>query len=297
MAQKVALGRGLGALLPTQNERKEVKDNRPVEQKTVIMSGQPDMVDINLLVRNKNQPRKKFDEKDLKELSDSIKENGVIMPIVVRKIDDKFEIIAGERRWRASRDAGLERVPVIVKDRVTERDVKVMAIIENVQRADLNCIEEAMAYYDLMKDFNLTQEEIAKKIGKERSTIANFLRILSLPRDVQELLVKDALSFGHAKVLASIKEKEACSRYALQAAEKALSVRELEKLVKTTPQVVKEKNKSIFNEQLDGLKEQLEKRTGFHFELKGKKNGAGEIILKYNNEAEFNDIYEFLLNK
>lgn len=296
MAQKVALGRGLGALLPTHHENKD----KPAMEKTapqVVMAAGPEMVDINLLVRNKNQPRKKFDEKDLKELSDSIKENGIISPIVVRKIDDKFEIIAGERRWRASREAGLDKVPVIVKERVTERDVKVMAIIENVQRADLNCIEEAMAYYDLMKDFNLTQEEIAKKIGKERSTIANFLRILSLPRDVQELLVRDALSFGHAKVLVAVKEKELCSRYALAAVDKALSVRELEKMIKAIPKAASEKSITPQNEQLKQFKDQLEKRTGFHFELKDKKNGAGEIILKYNNEAEFNDIYEFLLSK
>ncbi len=297
MAQKVALGRGLGALLPTHQENREAKMQAEKANQQAGFSGQPDLVDINLLVRNKNQPRKKFDEKDLKELSDSIRENGIISPIVVRKIDDKFEIIAGERRWRASRDAGLDKVPVIVKERLTERDVKVMAIIENVQRADLNCIEEAMAYYDLMKDFNLTQEEIAKKIGKERSTIANFLRILSLPRDVQELLVRDALSFGHAKVLAAVKEKEMCSRYALAAVDKALSVRELEKMIKTVPKAASDKKVDSNNEALKQFKDQLEKRTGFHFEMKVKKNGAGEIILKYNNEAEFNDIYEFLLSK
>lgn len=301
MAQKVALGRGLGALLPTHQENKENRENREnkANEKNVqaAATGHAHMVDINSLVRNKNQPRKKFDEKDLKELSDSIKENGVISPIVVRKIDDKYEIIAGERRWRASREAGLEKVPVVVKDRLTEKDVKVMAIIENVQRADLNCIEEAMAYYDLMKDFNLTQEEIAKKIGKERSTIANFLRILSLPREVQELLVKDSLSFGHAKVLAAVKEKELCSRYALVAVDKALSVRELEKMVKVSTKAPKEKTVTLMDEKLDQFKSQLEKRTGFHFQLKNKKNGGGEIILKYNNEAEFNDIYEFLLNK
>ncbi len=296
MAQRVALGRGLGALLPTNNEEKKTVTAKEVAQAPMGGPG-PEMIDVSSIVRNKNQPRKKFDEKELKELADSIRENGIINPIVVRKLDNKFEIIAGERRFRASQEAGFDKVPVIIKERVTEKDVKVMAIIENVQRADLNCIEEAMAYYDLMKDFKLTQEEIAKKIGKERSTIANFLRILNLPRDVQEFLVKDELSFGHAKVLAAVKEKESCSRFAALAVTKKLSVRELEKMVKTKRVAKKENENTFFDDKLDQYRSQLEKRTGFHFGIKNKKNGAGEFILKYNNEAEFNDIYEFLLKK
>ncbi|MCK5882438.1 MAG: ParB/RepB/Spo0J family partition protein [Bacteriovoracaceae bacterium] len=295
MAQRAALGRGLGALLPSSGEEKKAA-NREVSAPAIGVPG-PEMIDVSTVVRNKNQPRKKFDEKELSELADSIKENGIINPIVVRKLDNKFEIIAGERRFRASKLAGFDKVPVIIKERVTERDVKVWAIIENVQRSDLNCIEEAMAYYDLMKDFKLSQEEIAKKIGKERSTIANFLRILNLPRDVQELMVRDELSFGHAKVLVAVKEKEKCSRFAALAVSKKLSVRELEKQIKSKRTVSKEADSSFFGDKIDQFKGQLEKRTGFHFGIKAKKNGAGEIILKYNNEAEFNDIYEFLLKK
>ena len=193
--------------------------------------------------------------------------------------------------------AGLAKVPVVIKEG-TEREKMVMAIIENVQRADLNCVEEALAYYTLMNDYNLTQEEVAKKLGKERSSIANYLRVLKLPRTIIEMVQKELLSFGHAKILASAKEREEAIRFANLAVDQGLSVRELEKLIKSrrNPKISKELDREGLDK-LDSLRQKLEQRTGWHFGISQKKNGAGQITLKFSNEAEFNDVYEYLLTK
>jgi ParB family chromosome partitioning protein len=198
---------------------------------------------------------------------------------------------------RASKLAGLDKVPAIIK-RVTDRERMVISIIENVQRSDLNCVEEALAYYQLMNEFDLTQEEVSKRLGKERSTIANFLRILKLPRDVIELLQKEFLSFGHAKVLASEKNRERCIRLANQAVSDQLSVRELEKQLKKKDSAPSKKpQEKYFDNKLSQFKDKLEQKTGYHFDIKSKKAGKGEIVIKFTNEAEFNDIYEYLLKR
>lgn len=172
-----------------------------------------------------------------------------------------------------------------------------MAIIENVQRSDLNCVEEALAYYQLMNEFNLTQEEVAKKVGKERSSVANFLRILKLPREVVQMLQKEELSLGHAKVLAAIKDDEKTKRMARTAVDEGMSVRDLEKLIKTKASAPKTAPNKFFDQKVDALKQKLEQKTGYHFDLKTKNNGSGQIAIKFGNEAEFNDIFEFLLKK
>ncbi|MBY0516072.1 MAG: ParB/RepB/Spo0J family partition protein [Bacteriovoracaceae bacterium] len=301
MKQKPQLGKGMAALLgggpigaPSQKILHE-PGSAKVETKTII-EHQPMLVPLENIIPNRGQPRKIFKEKDLLELAESIKENGVIQPLLVAETEGgKFELIAGERRLRASKLAGLEGVPVLVK-RVTKKDNMVMAIIENVQRSDLNCIEEGLAYFQLMNEFGLTQEEVAKKVGKERSTVANFLRILKLPKDVIMLLNKEQLSFGHAKVLVGLGDDESAKRFANEAATKNLSVRELEDLVKAGKKKVKAKEgKNIVAERYDQLKDRLEKKTGFHFALKSKKNGAGSITIKFSNEAEFNDVFGYLM--
>jgi ParB family chromosome partitioning protein len=185
---------------------------------------------------------------------------------------------------------------VIIK-RATKKDAMVMSIIENVQRSDLNCVEEALAYFQLMNEFELTQEEVAKKIGKERSTIANFLRILKLPKEVIVALQKELLSFGHAKVLGAINDEEVVKRLANEVVTNTLSVRELEELAKKSKKPTKKagmENKFIA-EQYTSLKNKLEQKTGYHFAMKAKKNGAGEITIKFSNEAEFNDIFAYLM--
>lgn len=257
---------------------------------------QPMLVDVEKIIANKAQPRKIFKEKDLLELSESIKENGVIQPLIVLEKDGMFEIVAGERRFRASKLAGLTKLPVIIK-RATKRDAMVMSIIENVQRSDLNCVEEALAYFQLMNEFELTQEEVAKKIGKERSTIANFLRILKLPKDVIVSLQKDLLSFGHAKVLCAISDEETVKRLANEVIARNLSVRELEEAAKKSKKPTKKAgmDNKFIAEQYTQLRNKLEQKTGYHFALKSKKNGAGEITIKFSNEAEFNDIFSYLM--
>jgi len=299
MAKKIALGKGIASLIQeTPNEilSQSLKDLDKAEgKKESEMENNPCLVDINSIVANPGQPRKIFKEKDLDELAESIKENGIIQPLLISKADKGFELIAGERRLRAAKKAGLEKVPAIIK-RGTDKDKMVMSIIENVQRSDLNCVEEALAYYNLMDDFKLSQEEVAKKVGKERSTIANFLRILKLPRAVLEMVQKDFLSFGHAKVLAGVQEREKAIRLGEMAVAEQWSVRELEKKIKSNPMPKSEPNRNIeLEKKLDGLKGKLEQRTGFHFQIKGKKAGSGEIVLKYTNEAEFNDIFEYLM--
>lgn len=298
---KPQLGRGMAALLGNSpaayaDAPETAAPIEPSKAQSPQIETQPMLVDVERIVANKSQPRKIFKDKELLELSESIKENGVIQPILVIEKDGFFEIVAGERRYRASRLAGLTKIPVIVK-RATKKDVLVMSIIENVQRSDLNCVEEALAYFQLMNEFQLTQEEVAKKIGKERSTIANFLRILKLPKDVIVSLQKEMLSFGHAKILVGISDDDTVKRLANEVVANGLSVRELEELAKKSKKTGKktvDDNKFLV-EQYTQLKNKLEQKTGYHFDLKAKKNGAGEITIKFSNEAEFNDIFSYLM--
>jgi ParB family chromosome partitioning protein len=301
MAKKIALGKGIASLIqetPNQILEKSLKDEveREVKEAAAKNDYTPYLVAISEIKTNPNQPRKIFKEQELQELSASIKENGVIQPLVVTKSDQGFELVAGERRLRASKMAGLDQVPVIIK-RGTDKEKMIMSIIENVQRSDLNCVEEALAYYHLMNEYGLNQEEVAKKLGKERSSVANYLRILKLPREVVELLQKEQLSFGHAKILASIKEREKAIRLANVAVEDGMSVRELEKLSKKKVAPAKERKPVYEAEKLDQYRQKLENKTGFHFKLAAKNNGSGQVTIKFSNEAEFNDIYEYLLTR
>jgi ParB family chromosome partitioning protein len=308
MAKKMALGKGIASLLQetapqtvvAETYKNHFQNSESVEKEVEIrVENRPLMVDVSLIKTNPNQPRKIFKEKDLEELCESIKENGIIQPLIVAELSEgQFELVAGERRLRAAKKAGLEQVPVVVK-RATDREKMIMSIIENVQRSDLNCVEEALAYYQLMNEYKLTQEDVAKKLGKERSTVANFLRVLNLPRPVIDLLQKELLSFGHAKILASVKEREEAIRLANLAVTENWSVRDLENGLKSKKPAKEkaEKTNPFFNEKLDQFRKTLEQKTGFHYGISSGKNGSGQVVLKFSNEAEFNDIYEFLLSK
>ena len=290
----VQLGKGMAALLGAEHlSQNDFKVTEKIKNESLDLN--PLLVPLNKIVANKDQPRKIFKEKDLLELAESIKENGIIQPVLVSEVDGHFELIAGERRFRAAKLAGLDRIPVLIK-RVTKKDSFVMAIIENVQRSELNCVEEALAYYQLMNEFKLTQEEVAKKVGKDRSTVANFLRLLKLPKDVIMLLQKELISFGHAKVLLSLTDDVLIKRLANEAAINNISVRELEELVKKSKSVKAKKDTAPLNlEKYQALRNKLEQKTGFHFDVKASKKGAGSIMIKFSNEAEFNDIYSYLL--
>jgi ParB family chromosome partitioning protein len=313
MAKKIVLGKGIASLLldaapqavvnqsynnhfGNQDEKLSSPEERKIE---IRYENTPLLINVEMIKTNPNQPRKIFKEKDLEELAESIKENGIIQPLIVAELENGYyELVAGERRLRASKKIGLEQVPVVVK-RATDREKMIMSIIENVQRSDLNCVEEALAYYQLMNEYKLTQEEVSKKLGKERSTVANYLRVLNLPRPIIDLLQKELLSFGHAKILVAIKEREESIRLANLTVANEWSVRELEQAIKAK-KPLKEKegrNNPFFDEKLDQFRKTLEQKTGYHFAVSSGKNGSGQISLKYSNEAEFNDIYEFLLSK
>lgn len=225
--RKRTLGKGLDALIPSENKSGETQKDYT-------------LLDINLIKPNKLQPRKSFNEQALNELADSIRENGVIQPLVVRKKENEFEIIAGERRWRASQKAGINRLPVIVKD-VSEDNVLQIALIENLQREDLNPIEEAEAYNQLIEDYNLTHEDVSRRIGKNRSTITNQIRLLKLSDRAKMALNSREISAGHARALLAVEPGETSDRVLSEIVSKGLSVRKTEELIK---KVLQEKEKA-----------------------------------------------------
>jgi ParB family chromosome partitioning protein len=295
---KMALGKGIASLLSsTPNEilYNELNSEKSIGSERISNDGQL-LVAIENIRPNPNQPRKIFKDNELEELARSIKENGIIQPLIVTESDEGYELIAGERRLKASSLAGLEKVPVVIK-RATDKEKMAMAIIENIQRSDLNCVEIALAYFQLMEDFKMTQEEVAKRLGRERSSVANYLRVLKLPRAVIALLQTEKISFGHAKVLASEKESSRAISLAKLAVQENLSVRELEKALKNKKTNSPKISKSAEYAKIDGLRQELEKHTGFHFDLKSNNKGAGKIVIKFNNASEFNDIFEYITQK
>lgn len=295
MAKKVALGKGIASLIKeTPNELLKANLQELEKESKPERETNPSSVPVESIKANPNQPRKIFKEKELAELSSSIKENGVLQPLIVTEISDGFELIAGERRLRASKMAGLTHVPVVIK-RATDKDKMVMAVIENIQRSDLNCVEEAIAYFQLMNEYHLTQEQLAKQLGKDRSTIANFLRLLKLPRNVVDMLQKEQLTFGHGKVLSGEKDKDLITRFAEEVIAQNLSVRELEELMKKGIQQKKTKKQQA-NDDYEQFADNLMKQTGYHFSIKSKKNGSGQIVIHYNNEEEFNGVYDYLMH-
>ena len=224
MEKRPALGKGLSALIP------DVPDVRP--------GGAPAEVDVDQISPNELQPRHRFEDTRLDELAQSIKSNGVIQPIIVRKIADGYRIIAGERRWRAAQMAGLTRVPVVVKEVTAGRDAQLleMALIENIQREDLNPIDQAAAYEKLNTDFNMTQEEIAAVVGKDRSSVANHMRLLKLPEEVSAEVAGGRLSMGHARALLAVNDESGQRQVAREVITRNLSVRETEAIVKRVGQ-------------------------------------------------------------
>lgn len=274
---KKGLGKGLGALISTANE--EPQTSGVLELK------------INEIEPNVGQPRKKFDDEKLMQLSESIKEHGIVQPIIVRKEDNTYKIVAGERRWRAARLAGLTTVPVIVKE-LSNRQVMEMALIENIQREDLNPIEEAEAYERLLNEYNMTQEELSKSIGKNRSTIANIIRLLALGDKVKEYLINGEISSGHARALLALEDKEIQEKVCKEVIEKSLSVRETESLVKRIQKgdgkAQKVKNE---DENIQKIEYDLEKILGTKVKLFNK-NKKGKIMIEYYSNDELERILE-----
>ena len=252
-------------------------------------------ININEIQPSRYQPRLEFDEEAIKELSESIKENGLIQPITVRDIDGHYEIIAGERRWRAAKLAGLTEIPVIVKE-FSEQELVEISLIENIQREDLNPVEEAMAYKRLIDEFHLKQDEIAERVGKSRTAVTNAMRLLKLSEKVQQMLIDEMITAGHARAILSIADKEKQESIAMKVFDEKLSVRETEALVKRMLEPPKTAKKSKFSSAEDAIYESLEEKMksimGTRVQIHRKKNDKGKIEIEYYSKDELERIID-----
>jgi ParB family chromosome partitioning protein len=280
--QKQALGKGLGALIPDLS----ALDER--ERKALGISE----IELDKIVPNEYQPRKTFADERLKELAASIKEHGVIQPVIVHRIGSTYGLIAGERRWRAARLAGLKTIPALVKE-ASKRELIEQALIENIQREDLNPLEAAEAYKRLQDEFKLTQEDVARRVGKERSTVTNFLRLLHLPKEVKQDVSTGALSMGHAKALLALERSRDQVQAAALIVKKGLSVREAETLAARLRNPVKEKKARPAHE-LKAVEDRLRKALGTKVSLAPKAKG-GRIVIEYYSAEELDRLLEKLL--
>ena len=283
VTKRVALGKGLGALLPEFGQ---------AEPKTLLYCG------IEEIIPNRSQPRKHFDDAKLQELAESIKEKGILEPLIVRRVDQGYELIVGERRWRAAQKAGLKEVPVVVKE-AQGREVLEISLIENLQREDLNPIEAAEAFKHLIEAFNISQEDLSKRIGKDRTTITNTLRLLKLPLEVRNQLLQNRITSGHARALLSLENKEKQKELCALIIKKGLSVREAEAIAKRWSEKPKKpiapvKKQGDLESQLSSLQDSMRTYLGtkVHIAQKGKK---GKIEIEYYSFEELERIVEAIL--
>ena len=287
------LGKGLDALIPAAvGDTKAKKTSTKEEVKT---GNAETLVKITKVEPNRDQPRKNFDEDALLELSESIKQFGLLQPILVQERDDYYEIIAGERRWRAAKLAGLKEVPVIIKH-LTEQEIVEIALIENIQRENLNPIEEAQAYKRLLTEFNLKQDEVAERVSKSRTAVTNSMRLLKLCDDVQQMVIDEMLTTGHARALLSIEDPKQQYSIAQQIFDEKLSVRDVEKLVKNLnkpvkPKKITEKNLEVFYQDIE---EKLKQVLGTKVSISAKENGAGKLELEFYNNDDLDKFVELL---
>lgn len=311
---KRGLGKGLGAFFGEEViqevSKEEEKTERTIPTRTrpstkektaekEIMKEDSKEITLKLskIEPNREQPRKDFNEEQLKELADSIKNYGILQPLLVQKKGNYYEIIAGERRWRAAKIAGLKEVPVVIREYSEQQAVEI-ALIENVQREDLNPIEEAMAYQRLIQEFHLKQEEIAERVCKNRTTIANSMRLLNLCEDVQQMLIQGVISSGHARALLSVENPETQLTLAKKIEKDCLSVREVEKMVKLLEKPEKKKKEKVQDEQLELIFKDLEDRMktvmGTKVNISRKDKSKGRIEIEYYSEAELERIVELI---
>jgi len=292
---KPGLGRGIDSLIPVTDHTKKTSGTVKEVIKEVIKEVPADIfLKISDIEPNRDQPRKVFDKEALEELADSIKQYGIVQPIVVQKRDGYYEIIAGERRWRAAKLAKLKEVPVVIKD-YSDQEVMEIALIENIQRQDLNPIEEAMAYKRLIDEYDLLQDEVAKKVSKSRTAITNTLRLLKLTSRVQEMLVNDELSMGHARALLAIEDEEKQVEAAEKIVALKLSVREAEKLVKklSLPDKTPERIVSVEEEtRYNAIQGRLENIIGSKVKLNRKAKGNGKIEIEYYSYDDLERLLE-----
>ena len=278
MTKKFAVGKGLGALIPDEiNEDNEGKL----------------MISLNKIKSNIDQPRKSFDNEKIAELAESIKNHGIIQPLILKENDGGYIIVAGERRWRAAKMVGLKEVPAIVMD-LTEKQVLEISLIENIQRQDLNPIEEALAYKKLLSDFDLTQEELSKRIGKSRTAITNTIRLINLDSRVQQYVIDGIISEGHGRALLSLEDGDLQYIYSQKVIDEKLSVRELEKLIRNISlKSERSEKKEELNPYYKDVRDRLQNYFGTKVNLSSKKN-KGKIEIEYYSEEDLERILDII---
>lgn len=294
---KHGLGKGLDSMIPAKREN--------LRQDTIKVDNvsRETLINITDIEPNKEQPRRRFDEDSLLELAESIKQYGIVQPLILQKKNDIFEIVAGERRWRAARIAGLKKVPAIIKN-YTEREVIEIALIENIQREDLNPIEEAYAYKKLIEEFNLKQDEVADRVSKSRVAITNSLRLLKLGENVQQMLIDELISSGHARALLGVADRKTQDELAMRVLDEKLSVRETEKLVKNTqkekkvePEKKTDNNKKVEKLVLKELEDKMTSALGTKVMITKKNKNKGVISLEYYSQEDLERLTSILLSK
>ncbi len=295
MAAARGLGKGLDALIPNGIE-KTVSTSKTKQGKSTEQSAET-LVNITKVEPNREQPRKNFDEDALEELAESIKQFGLLQPILVQDRKTYYEIIAGERRWRAAKKAGLKEVPVIIKN-LTEQEIVEISLIENIQREDLNPIEEAQAYKRLLTEFNLKQDEVAERVAKSRTAVTNSMRLLKLCDDVQQMIIDGMISTGHARALISIEDPEQQYTIAQQIFDEKLSVRDVEKLVKNLNKPVKVKKAAITDKSLEAvyqdIEENLKQKLSTKVSITSKGNGAGKLEIEFYSHEDLEKLMDLL---
>lgn len=290
------LGKGLDSLIPAAVPKAEAA--KAVEK--TEESGNGIYVKITKVEPNREQPRKNFDEDALQELADSIKQYGIVEPLIVQDRKTYYEIIAGERRWRAAKLAGLKEVPVIVRN-YTEQEIVEISLIENIQREDLNPIEEAQAYKRLLTEFNLKQDEVAERVSKSRTAVTNSMRLLKLCEEVQQMIIDDMITTGHARALISIEDAEQQYTIAQKVFDEKLSVRDVEKLVKSLNKPEKVKKEAVEDKALEviyqDLEEKLKQSLGTKVAISSKGDGAGKLEIEFYTHDDLEKITDLLTGK
>lgn len=294
------LGKGLDVLIPTGlsvksgSQKSEETDKKTADKPE---TSSETVVKITMVEPNRDQPRKNFDEDALQELADSIKQFGLLQPILVQPRDGYYEIVAGERRWRAAKLAGLKEVPVIIRD-LTEQEILEIALIENIQRENLNPIEEAQAYKKLLTEFHLKQDEVAERVSKSRAAVTNSMRLLKLTDEVQQMVINDMISTGHARALLAIEDPNEQFNLAQRIFDEKLSVRDIEKLVKTIGKPQKEKKEKEKNESLEAvyqsIQEKLKQRLNTKVDVIGKGDGSGKIEIEFYSHDDLERVLDMI---
>lgn len=295
--KRSGLGKGLDSLIPDTKAARAGKTVKKEEKAEKGENSGPVMMKINEVEPNREQPRKHFEEDALMELADSIRQFGVLQPLIVQKKKDYYEIIAGERRWRAAKMAGIKEVPVIIKE-YTDQEIVEISLIENIQRENLNPIEEAMAFKRLLTEFNLKQDELAERVSKSRTAVTNSMRLLKLNEKVQQMIIDDMISTGHARALLALDDEEQQYNLAVKIFDEKLSVRETEKLVKDlkNPKKEKKQKEEVKNTFIyEDLEEKMKNVMGTKVHVNHKANGKGKIEIEYYSDNELERIFDLLM--